>query len=75
MIRLRCSFWMVVTSPQRLKATARPAITATMSTKAATAGTVGSGGRPPKMAVTCRTAVAVTPTTRQLPVSSSQVCR
>jgi hypothetical protein len=31
MIRLRCSFWEVVTSPQRLKPRARPALTATMT--------------------------------------------
>ena len=71
MICLRCSFWAVVISPQRLKASARPALTATMSTKAATAGRFGSGSRPPKMAVTWRAAVAVTPTTRQRPASSS----
>ena len=75
MIRLRCSFCSVVISPQRLKATARLALTATMSRKAATAGRFGSGRRPPKMAVTWRAAVAVTPATRQRPLSSSQVCR
>jgi hypothetical protein len=75
MVCLRCSFCTVVISPQRLKVVAMPAVTATSSRNAATAGRFGSGSRPPKMAVTWMAAEAVTPATRQRPGSSSQVCR
>ena len=73
-IRLRCWFWSDTVSLRPANTAVVATMTTTRTTKARPPAR-SDGGRPPKIAVTCRTAAAVTPASRHLPARTSHACR